>query len=120
MYNRSPSRRVYVNLSVGAVKRLRDAAALHSSQNGTWVLVARRQPLADLSNAEIWPYALPTVMHPHHYMNNVFNFMPHHEFYCGQLPAGYGTVPCRGWCVERAAGPGGAGAAEDGAARGCR
>ena len=95
VYSRSPSRRLYVNLAVGAVKRLRDAAALKSSaQNGTWLLVPRRQPLADLSNVAGWPYAVPAVLHPHHYMNNVFNFVPHHEFFCGQMAAaGYGTVP---------------------------
>ena len=92
MYSRSPSRRVYVNLSVGAVKRLRDAAALKSSANGTWLLVPRRAALADLSNAAGWPFAMPPVIHPHHYVNSVFGFVPHPEFFCGRLPAGYGTV----------------------------
>ena len=93
MYTRSPSRRVYVNLSVSAVKRLRDsAAALRSSQNGTWVFVARRGPLADLTNAG-WPFAPPALLHPHHYLNSVFSYVPRPEVFCGQLPgAAYGTV----------------------------
>ncbi|XP_043234573.1 RNA exonuclease 1 homolog isoform X2 [Amphibalanus amphitrite] len=42
VYSRSPSRRVYVNLSVGAVKRLRDAAALKSTSQNGGVPVANR------------------------------------------------------------------------------
>ena len=93
MYSRSPSRRVYVNLSVSAVKRLRDsAAALRSSQNGTWVFLTRRGPLADLTNAG-WPFAAPPVLHPHHYLSSVFSFVPRPEVFCSQLPgAAYGTV----------------------------
>ncbi|XP_037086862.1 RNA exonuclease 1 homolog isoform X1 [Pollicipes pollicipes] len=51
VYNRSPSRRVYVNLAVGSVKRLRDAAAAGALRtHGTWIVFPHQRAMQDLTN----------------------------------------------------------------------
>lgn len=83
VYNRSPSRRVYVNLAVTTVKRLRDAAAGALRTHGTWIMFPHQRAMQDLTNV-YGSYAAgrPPPQHP----APALLPMPHHCLVYGCSP----------------------------------